>query len=130
GVIDHANLNNVGTNDHATIDAHLAATAAHGATGAVVGTTNVQTLTNKTLTTPTIGDFTSAAHDHEDGAGGGQLGTAALVDDAVTNAKLRNGIAVSVIGRSANSAGDPADVQATRDGDVLRRDGGTLGFGP
>jgi hypothetical protein len=29
-------------------------TEAHGATGAVVGTTNVQTLTNKTLTTPTI----------------------------------------------------------------------------
>jgi hypothetical protein len=30
--------------------AHEAATAAHGATGAVVGTTNTQTLTNKTLT--------------------------------------------------------------------------------
>ena len=29
-------------------------TEAHGATGAVVGTTNTQTLTNKTLTTPTI----------------------------------------------------------------------------
>lgn len=31
---------------------HEAATAAHGATGAVVGTTNTQTLTNKTLTAP------------------------------------------------------------------------------
>jgi len=29
-------------------------TTAHGATGAVVGTTNTQTLTNKTLTTPTL----------------------------------------------------------------------------
>jgi|688.fasta_scaffold02418_13 hypothetical protein len=33
---------------------HANLTEAHGATGAVVGTTNTQTLTNKTLTTPTI----------------------------------------------------------------------------
>lgn len=41
-------------------DNHIAATAAHGATGAVVGTTNTQTLTAKTLTTPVIGAFTVA----------------------------------------------------------------------
>ena len=33
-----------------TVDGHIAATTGHGATGAVVGTTNAQTLTNKTLT--------------------------------------------------------------------------------
>lgn len=38
----------------ANVAAHTSATAAHGATGAVVGTTNAQTLTNKTLTSPTI----------------------------------------------------------------------------
>lgn len=38
----------------ADLDAHTAATVAHGATGAVVGTTNSQTLTNKTLTSPVI----------------------------------------------------------------------------
>jgi len=48
----HTALTDIGTNTHVTIDTHLAATAAHGATGAVVGTTNTQTLTNKTLTTP------------------------------------------------------------------------------
>lgn len=42
-------------------------------TGAVVGTTDTQTLTNKTLTTPTIGDFTNATHNHQNAAGGGQL---------------------------------------------------------
>jgi len=46
---------------------HFAATAIHGATGAVVGTTNVQTLTDKTLTAPAIsspvvtGDMTYAS---------------------------------------------------------------------
>lgn len=40
-----------------TYDGHIAATAAHGATGAVVGTTNTQTLTNKTIT-----DLTNEVH--------------------------------------------------------------------
>ena len=35
--------------------------------------TDAQTLTNKTLTTPTIGDFTNAGHDHMDAAGGAVL---------------------------------------------------------
>jgi hypothetical protein len=35
-------------------DTHTAATAAHGTSGNIVGTTDTQTLTNKTLTSPTI----------------------------------------------------------------------------
>jgi hypothetical protein len=78
GTISHTVLTNIGTNTHGQIDAHIAATAAHGASGAVVGTTNTQTLTNKTLTTPTIGDFSNAQHNHSNAAGGGQLTDAAL----------------------------------------------------
>lgn len=39
----------------------------------IVGRTSTQTLTNKTLTTPTISDFSNATHDHTNSAGGGQL---------------------------------------------------------
>ncbi|MBI3933486.1 MAG: hypothetical protein HY316_02260 [Acidobacteria bacterium] len=45
----HTSLTDIGTNTHATIDSHISATAAHGATGAVVGTTNVQALDSKTI---------------------------------------------------------------------------------
>ena len=40
--------------DYREANTHIEATTGHGATGAVVGTTNTQTLTNKTLTSPTL----------------------------------------------------------------------------
>ena len=40
--------------DLSEANTHIEATTGHGATGAVVGTTNTQTLTNKTLTAPTL----------------------------------------------------------------------------
>lgn len=39
----------------------------------LVGVAEAQTLTHKTLTTPTIGDMTNAGHDHSDAAGGGTI---------------------------------------------------------
>lgn len=49
--------------------------------------------------------------------------------NAITDAKLRDSAALSVIGRSTNSSGDPADIAAGTDGHVLRRNGTALGFG-
>jgi hypothetical protein len=47
----------------------------------------------------------------------------------VTNTKLRHSAALSVIGRSADSAGAPADIAAANDGEVFRRSGTAVGFG-
>jgi hypothetical protein len=58
--------------DGLVLDDHVAAaTGVHGIVGAVVGTTDAQTLSVKTLVTPTIADFTNATHDHSAASGGG-----------------------------------------------------------
>jgi len=52
-----------------------------------------------------------------------------IADNAITNEKLRDSSALSVIGRSDSNSGDPADIVAGTDGYVLRRSGTTLAFG-
>lgn len=61
--------------------------------------------------------------------GFGQVATAGISDDAVTNAKLRDSAGLSVIGRSVSSSGDPDDIIAANDNEVLRRSGTNLTFG-
>lgn len=86
-------------------------------------------------TTGDVADIT-AANDAEvlrrsgTSVGFGTVATAGIADDAVTNGKIRNSGALSVIGRSANSSGDPADISVTAaTGHVLRESGSALGFG-
>lgn len=54
-------------------------------TDVLVARDTLDTLTNKTLTTPTIGDFTNATHDHQNAAGGG---------NAISGKQDRNNVAV------------------------------------
>lgn len=57
------------------------------------------------------------------------VGTSQIDADAVTDAKLRNSAALSVIGNATNASADPGDIAAGTDGHVLRRSGTALGFG-
>jgi hypothetical protein len=61
-------------------------------------------------------------------ASAGANGTT-IANNVVTPAKLDDGAAVSVLGRSANSSGDRADITASANGQYLRRSGDALGFG-
>ncbi len=56
-----------------------------GVTGTLVTETGTQTLSNKTLVTPTIASFVNATHDHADAAGGGNTLTIPTIAD-FTNA--------------------------------------------
>lgn len=58
-----------------------------------------------------------------------KVSQAMVENNAIGDAQLRDSAALSVVGRSANSTGDPADIAAGSDGHILRRSGTTLGFG-
>jgi hypothetical protein len=77
---------------------------------------------------PSDTGITELTGDVTAGPGSGSQ-AATIADDAVTDAKLRESAGLSVIGRSANSTGNPADITAASDGEVLRRSGTSIGFG-
>jgi hypothetical protein len=127
-----------------------AADALHGhgqitALGAIGSTANLPliTRTNGEIITGTFGTGAATFCEGNDsrlsdsrtptGSAGGDLTGAypspTVAANAVGDTKLRDSAALSVIGRSANTTGDPADIAAATDGHVLRRSGTSLGFG-
>ncbi len=79
---------------------------------------------------PAVNGSDSVLRENGGSLGFGTVGTAGIRTAAVTNAKLRDSGPLSVIGRSANSTGAPADLSATAaSGAVLRESGSVLGFG-
>jgi len=76
------------------LNTHEALTEIHGATGALVGTTNVQTLTNKTLTSPTIN-------------------TPTFADAAIGTAKIGFAASDKMLGRATAGAGAGEEITCT-----------------
>ena len=113
----------------------------------LIGNTTGNTLTKATLTAGTgitvtngTGSISIAAINNgtvtsvASGTGltGGPItttGTLSVATNGISDTLLRDSAALSVIGRSANSTGDPADIAAASDHQVLRRSGTALGFG-
>lgn len=86
-----------------------------GITSAVVGINDTQTLTNKTLTIPTIGDFQNSTHDHSNAAGGGTIAATVLT-----------GFDAAVAATPAVTANTAKVTNATHTGDVTGSVGLTL----
>lgn len=84
-------------------DTHVTATAAHGATGAVVGTTNEQTLTNKTLTAAILEGLTVVENYISEESENSNISGAAAVIASPTKpiVRLINASLISVTGISA-----------------------------
>lgn len=74
------------------------------------------------LDTPSTDEVQQMIDDAIDGS------SAVIANNAITDAKLRDSVGTSVIGRSANSTGDPADIVATADEQFFKRVGGALVF--
>ncbi|MEE9366811.1 MAG: hypothetical protein V3W44_09005, partial [Dehalococcoidales bacterium] len=84
-------------------------------TAVTLSATALLTLTAPTITGPIIGttDWAAALHAHEAANSGGVLQTAAIADEAITNAKLVHSKEYSLKGRDSAGTGDPTDMDET-----------------
>lgn len=89
GVISAADYINIIFASEIDTVAELNAILSDGDVATIDGT---ETLANKTLTTPTIGSFVNAGHNHQNAAGGGALSAAAITTGTLADAVIPSSI--------------------------------------
>jgi hypothetical protein len=99
-----------------------------GSSGSCTGNAATSTKLSSAKTFALTGDVTGS--ESSDLTTGPSI-AATIANDAVTFAKMQNsaGAGLSVVGRSAATAGDFAEITAGTDGHVVRRSGSSVGFG-
>jgi len=102
-------------------------TAASGVVANVTGNSSTATKLATARTIGITGDIVWTSPDFDGSAN--VTAVAEIQANVVGNAEIRDSTGLSVIGRASNTLGDPADVVASTDHQVLRRSGTTLGFG-
>jgi hypothetical protein len=98
-----------GTGDPQDLTATQVRTIINVADGADVTVSGVQTLTNKTLTTPTIADFTNATHAHTDAASGGTIPYLPLAGGTLTGELILDNLGVTFEASDTNPACESGD---------------------
>jgi hypothetical protein len=83
------------------------------ATDTLVGRATTDTLTNKTLTTPTIASFTNATHNHTNAAGGGTLSITGATTGTLTVGRGGTGATTHTSGNYLKGAGTGAITSET-----------------
>lgn len=97
--------------------------------GAPVGASYVVMSLDGTLTSERVLAAEASVLALTDGGAGGNA-TISVATNGIGNTKIRQSTALSVVGRSANSLGNVADIAAVAaSGAVLRESGSTIGFG-
>jgi len=117
----------VGSNQLAAESVTSAKLGTSAVLSANIGDSNVTTgkIANLNVTTDKIADLNVTTAKIADL----NVTTAKIANNAVDNTKLRDSAGLSVIGRTGSTTGDPADIVAGSDGQVLRRAGTSVGFG-
>lgn len=96
-------------------------------TGSLTGNASSATILQNARSISATGDISWTIASFN---GSANVSAAATIgNNAVTNAKFRQSAALSIVGRSANSTGNVADIAAGSDHQVLRRSGTSLAFG-
>ena len=124
-------LSVTGAGNSASVTGNLTVTGTITATGGITNATVVSgtaASANQLTTARNIAATGDVAWNVNFNGSADVTAAATIQPNVVTDAKLRSGTACSVIGRSANTTGNVADIAASADNQVLRRVSGALGF--